>query len=66
MIEAQKYVGHPIGRDRVRGLMRMMGLRAVYRRSRTSQPGKGYRVYPYLLRGREIKEADEVWYTDIT
>lgn len=36
------------------------------RRPRTSQPGKGHRIYPYLLRGREIKEADEVWCTDIT
>lgn len=58
--------GHPIGRERVRRLMQMMGLRAVYRRPRTSQPGKDHRIYPYLLRGREIKEADEVWCTDIT
>lgn len=58
--------GHRVGRDRVRGLIQTMGLRAVYPRPRTSQPGKGHRIYPYLLRGREIKEADEVWCTDIT
>ncbi len=42
--------GIPVSRKRVRRLMRVMGLRAIYRRPRTSQPAPGHRVYPYLLR----------------
>ena len=29
-------------------------------------PDNGHRKYPYLLKGRNISEADEVWCTDIT
>ena len=39
-----------IGRTHVRTLMRRMGIEAVYRRPRTSQPGPGHKFYPYLLR----------------
>ena len=55
-------------RGRVRGLMRKMGIRAIYRAPRTSLPGKGdeHKVYPYLLRERKVKAPDEVWCTDIT
>lgn len=58
--------GYDIGRDKVRGLMRLMGLEAIYRRPRTSQPGKGHKIYSYLLRDREVQEPDEVWCADIT
>jgi putative transposase len=57
-----------MSRGRVRRLMRVMGVQAVYRRPRTSLPGKGdeHKVYPYLLGEREITEPDEAWCTDIT
>ena len=57
-----------MGRGRVRRLMGLMGVEAVYRRPRTSLPGKGseHKVYPYLLGNRAILEADEAWCTDIT
>lgn len=57
-----------MGRGRVRRLMRMMGVRAVYRGPRTSLPGKGseHKIYPYLLRDREVTEPDEAWCSDIT
>lgn len=60
--------GQKISRGRVRRLMRQMGIRAIYQRPRTSLPGRGeeHKVYPYLLREREIKQPDEVWCTDIT
>ena len=32
-------------------LIRRMGLEAMYPRPRTSRPGKGHKVYPYLLEG---------------
>jgi putative transposase len=43
--------GHPVNRKRVRRLMAVMGLEAVYPKPRLSKPNPGHRVYPYLLRG---------------
>ena len=47
-------LGHPAGRNKVRRLMRLMGLEAIYRRPNTSKPAPGHRIYPYLLKGVEI------------
>jgi putative transposase len=58
--------GEEVNRKRVRRLMRLMGLEAIYPRPRTSMAGKGHRVYPYLLRGVSIERADQVWSSDIT
>jgi len=57
--------GHTVNRKRVQRLMRQMGLRALYPRQRTSQPGKGHKIYPYLLRELSIERANQVWATDI-
>ena len=54
------------GRHRVRRLMRLMGMEAVYRRPRTSVANPEHRVYPYLLRGLAIERPDQVWCADIT
>jgi putative transposase len=45
---------HPVNRKRVRRLMATMGLQAVCRQPRTSEPAPGHKVYPYLLGGTEI------------
>jgi len=58
--------GWPAGRDKVRRLMRKMGLETVYCRPRTSQPEPGQRVYPYLLRNFAIERPQQVWCADIT
>jgi len=58
--------GQTVNRKRVQRLMRLMGLQALYPRRRTSQPGKGHKIYPYLLRGLTIERANHVWATDIT
>ena len=58
--------GCPAGRDKVRRLMRKMGLEAVYCRPRTSQPEAGHWVYPYLLRNLVIERPQQVWCADIT
>ena len=57
--------GHTVNRKRVQRLMRLMGLRALYPRQRTSQPGTGHKIYPYLLRDLVIERANQVWATDI-
>ncbi len=38
---------------------------AIYRGPRLSKPGQGHKIYPYLLRDRQITRADEVWSADI-
>jgi putative transposase len=58
--------GEEVNRKRVRRLMRVMGLEAIYPKPRLSTPGKGHKVYPYLLRGVAIERPDQVWSTDIT
>ncbi len=58
-------LGHEVNRKRVQRLMRLMDLRALYPRRRTSQPGSGHKIYPYLLRDLSIERANQVWATDI-
>ena len=50
--------GTPVSRKRVQRLMRLMGLRAIYRQPRTSQPAPERRVHPYLLRNLTITRAN--------
>jgi len=61
-----KKQGWIVNRKRVRRLMQVMGLKAIYRRPRTSTPAPGHRTYPYLLGGIEITRPDQVWAADIT
>ena len=58
--------GIPISRDRVRNLMRRMGLRAIYQRPRTTIPGDPCERYPCLVDLDQLTAVDQVWATDIT
>lgn len=58
--------GHDISRKRVQRLMRQMGMTALYPKKATSRPGKGHKIYPYLLRGLEINRPNQVYCADIT
>ena len=58
--------GRCVSRKRVQRLMRIMGLRAIYRSPRTSQPAPAHRAYPYLLRNAKITRPNQVWAADIT
>jgi putative transposase len=58
--------GYAVNHKRVRRLMQIMGLQAIYPKRKTSVPGKEHRIYPYLLRGLEIKRPGQVWSADIT
>jgi putative transposase len=58
--------GCEVGRRHVKTLMKRMGIEALYRRPRTTQPEPGHKIYPYLLRGMEIIRPNQVWAMDIT
>ncbi len=58
--------GVRVGRHRVRRLMRLMGLAAIYQAPRTSAPHPAHRIYPYLLKGLAIDRPNRVWCADIT
>jgi putative transposase len=61
-----KSQGHRVNRKRVRRLMQIMGLKAIYRHPRTSKPAEGHKIYPYLLSGMKITQPNQVWAADIT
>ena len=58
--------GETVSRKRVRRLMRLLGVQAVYQRPKTSEPNPEHRIYPYLLRDLEITRPDHVWCADVT
>ena len=58
--------GYDINRKRVQRLMRQMGITALYPKKGTSRPGKGHKIYPYLLKGLTIDRPNQVWAADLT
>ena len=60
--------GHAVNPKRVRRLMRLMGLEAIYPRRPVSlsRSERGFKRYPYLLKGLEVHRPDQVWAADIT
>ena len=58
--------GEKVNRKRVQRLMAKMGLEALFPRPRTTTAAPDARLYPYLLRDRELTHVDEVWSSDIT
>lgn len=66
MVRRLRREGVRVGRHRVRRLMRLMGLEAIYQAPRTSDPHPEHRIYPYLLKGMAIERPNQVWCADIT
>ena len=66
MVRQLRRDGVRVGRHRVRRLMQLMGLEAIYQAPRTSDPHPSHRVYPYLLKEMVINRPDQVWCADIT
>ncbi len=62
-LRSQDYRVNP---KRVRRLLRKMGLAAIYPKPKTTKPGEGHKIYPYLLRHLTITHVNQVWSADIT
>ena len=58
--------GHKASREKVRRLMRIMGLNTIYQKPRTSVPHPEHKIYPYLLKNLNIDRPNHVWCADIT
>ncbi len=58
--------GHVVNRKRVRRLMRLAGLVAIYQRPNTSKPAPAHKIYPYLLGSISIERVNQVWCADVT
>ena len=58
--------GQKLNHKRVRWLMRLMGLQAIYPKPRLSSSNQAHKKYPYLLNGLVIDHPDQVWCADIT
>jgi len=57
--------GYKVNRKKVQRLMHLMGICALYPKRRTSLPGRGHKIYPYLLRDLAIERPNHVWCADI-
>ena len=66
MVRWLRRQGYTVSRKRVRRLMRLLGLQAVFQRPRTSQPHPEHGIYPYLLRDLAITRPNQVWCADVT
>ena len=66
MVRQLRREGVCVGRHRVRRLMRLMGLEAIYQAPKTSTPHPAHRIYPYRLKGMAIERPDQAWCADIT
>ena len=58
--------GHKVGRSHVRTLMRKTAIEALYKKPRLTKTHPEQTIYPYVVRGMTITEANTAWCTDIT
>jgi len=58
--------GYHVNPKRVRRLMHIMGIEAIYPKPRLSKASKEHSKYPYLLKGLTIDHPNQVWSADIT
>ncbi len=66
MTEWLRRQGYRINRKRVRRLMRLMGLEAIYPKPSLSRPNVQHRIFPYLLRRLAVTRPNQVWAMDLT
>lgn len=58
--------GFVVNPKRVRRLLRLMGIEAIYPKRNLSKLGHAKYIKPYLLKGLKITRPNEVWGIDIT
>lgn len=58
--------GHAVNRKKIRRMMRLLGIQAIYPKKSLSRRNPEHKTYPYLLRDVEITRRDQVWSMDIT
>ena len=61
-----RHMGYRVNRKRIARLYRKLDLRVIYPKRSLSKPGKGNKLYPYLLRELVIDRPNQVWAADIT
>jgi putative transposase len=66
MVAVLRRDGWVVNRKRVRRLMRLMRIEAIYQKPNTSRRHPDHVVYPYFLRGLAIDRPNRVWCADIT
>jgi putative transposase len=66
MSELLRRAGEAVNEKRVRRLMRLMGLTALYPKPDLSKANKAHKKYPYLIRNMLINQVNQVWSSDIT
>jgi putative transposase len=66
LVEELRGEGYVVNRERVRRLMRLMGIEAIYQKPNTSRKHPSHKIYPYLLRNLTIDRPNQVWCADIT
>jgi putative transposase len=59
-------LGFVVNHKRVRRLLRLMGLMAIYPKKNLSKLGLKKYIHPYLLKGLDINHPNQVWAIDIT
>jgi putative transposase len=58
--------GFAVNRKRVRRLMKLIGLEAIYQKPNLSRKHPNNPIYPYLLGNLKINRSNEVWSSAIT
>ena len=59
-------LGFLVNHKRIRRLLRLMGLMAIYPKKNLSKLGLKKYIHPYLLKGLDINRPNQVWAIDIT
>jgi len=59
-------LGYIANHKRIRRLLRLMGIEAIYPKKNLSKSNLAHKKYPYLLKGLKIINPNQVWCTDIT
>ena len=59
-------LGYIVNKKRIRRLYKLMDLRTIYAKPKTTMRNLEHAVYPYLLQGLKVKRSNQVWQTDIT